>query len=82
MGLTNHQLFFVGFAQVLPSWEARGLPFFCSLPGVSLAIWAMQEMGLKLECGKWSGKALWSAPQGCPQKHERRPEEGECFCRP
>lgn len=25
MGLTNHQLFFVGFAQVLPSWEAWGL---------------------------------------------------------
>ncbi|XP_074222969.1 endothelin-converting enzyme 2 isoform X2 [Camelus bactrianus] len=66
VGLTNHQLFFVGFAQVLPSWEARDLPFSCLLLGMSLEVWGMQkrdwEMELKLECGRWSGKASWSEP--------------------
>lgn len=59
MGLTNHQLFFVGFAQVLPSWEAWGLPLYHFFLGVSLEVWGMWEVGPKLGGGRWSGEASW-----------------------
>ncbi|KAM5277233.1 endothelin-converting enzyme 2 isoform 3-T3 [Hipposideros larvatus] len=86
VGLTNHQLFFVGFAQVLPSRVAWGLPLSHSLLGVPLEVWGMQErdweMGPKLGCGKWSGESLCAEPFGwCPTKHVRRPEQGEFFRR-
>ena len=58
MGLTNHQLFFVGFAQVLPSWEAGGLPFSYNLLGMSLEVWGMQKgLGNGAEVGVW--KVVW-----------------------
>lgn len=86
VGLTNHQLFFVGFAQVLPSWEAWGLPVSHSLLGVSLEVGGMQErdweMGPKMVCGRWSGEALYSEPHAWgPLKPVRMPEEGEVLRR-
>ena len=85
VGLTNHQLFFVGFAQVLSFCKARGLPFSRYLPGMSLEVWGMQEKGLGNGVEVGVRKVFWedlmvSLLWG-PQKHVRRPEEGEGFRR-
>ncbi|XP_014638623.1 PREDICTED: endothelin-converting enzyme 2 isoform X3 [Ceratotherium simum simum] len=59
VGLTNHQLFFVGFAQVLLSWEARGLPLSHSPLGMSLEV--LGHVGNGLGDGAKDGiwKVVW-----------------------
>lgn len=85
VGLTNHQLFFVGFAQVLPSWEAQRLPLSQSLLGVSLEVLGHAGKGL----GHGAKDGIWivvweglmpGASRLGPWKRVRRPE-GELFRR-